>query len=656
MLFLLVNPNTNLWQDQQRTDYISNVLKGQNQLIRQLNGLSAEVIYSLRYCYEPAHSIQSQVYIVTKPTHAQRVEELLEHIFSIFQKGSLSKFYEFRVKDAAELANNLDWINVIGEVSKGEEFLQAQNLYLPYIINSAQENNMRAVRDIIHRLDNRFVLEITLKTIGSHHSHKWMSAIAQMVAHLETAKSTHGQDPLRDKALALWKAYQNQYSQDSLFEFNIRALAENRSDAMLVLQTLIDHANPYTSQSKQCSISCMTKGETRFEESLNASQNIDICNPPTWQGEHHELGQKLIKDLFPAKKSLRDLFDDGSMGIPGISSKPSNPQPPPAQSTGSLIPSGRSFLSNSSDATPQARICDLQPLSQIATAYEISDFFRIFIPTAEDIAAATQQTNHLPESITLIEVIQQHGHLITEDSYIVGIDETGSACVSSWADIPHRLIAGVPGSGKTNFIKSVIYQFLYVNPNREVWIADFQAGMHYQLIADSTPSLRMVTELDEFAQLLNDLWNEHSERRNLMREERVTSLEKLQEKSGIKKERRVLIVDEAFFILNAERPIKNEIDKHLTALASQSRVTGIHIMYCSQRPTPEVIPSQIADNIDERVIFRVQSSASTMLLNSDIAAKLPPKPKGRAIYRGSDEELKMITTPYVPEEIWENYL
>ncbi|MEG4230436.1 hypothetical protein QUA35_30215 [Microcoleus sp. N9_B2] len=89
-------------------------------------------------------------------------------------------------------------------------------------------------------------------------------------------------------------------------------------------------------------------------------------------------------------------------------------------------------------------------------------------------------------------------------------------------------------------------------------------------------------------------------------------------------------------------------------LAAQARVTGIHIIYCSQRPTPEVIPSQISDNMDERLIFRVQPAASQRLLDDDRAASLPVEPRGRAVYRGSEPELTIVATPFVPDEIWEN--
>jgi len=166
----------------------------------------------------------------------------------------------------------------------------------------------------------------------------------------------------------------------------------------------------------------------------------------------------------------------------------------------------------------------------------------------------------------------------------------------------------------------------------------------------------MVTQLEECANLLAELWSEHEERRQQMLKNKVRNLEALNKIEGIDKKRTLLIIDEAFYIKTAERGLRGSIETNLNNLAAQSRVTGIHIIYCSQRPTSEVIDPQTANNMDERVIFRVSSAASQLLLGDYAAASLPIEPKGRAVYRGIESELKIIATPYVPDEIWDQKL
>ena len=59
----------------------------------------------------------------------------------------------------------------------------------------------------------------------------------------------------------------------------------------------------------------------------------------------------------------------------------------------------------------------------------------------------------------------------------------------------------------------------------------------------------------------------------------------------------------------------------------------------------------------EKVIFRINSSTdSHRLLGEATAASLPVEPKGRAIYKGLDAQPKLVVTPYVPDDIWENSL
>jgi len=89
-------------------------------------------------------------------------------------------------------------------------------------------------------------------------------------------------------------------------------------------------------------------------------------------------------------------------------------------------------------------------------------------------------------------------------------------------------------------------------------------------------------------------------------------------------------------------------------LAAQSRVTAIHIIYCSQTPTSDIIDTQTSNNMGEKVIFRIDSSTDSMrLLGETTAADLPVDPKGRAIYKGLDGKPKLVGTPKVPDEIWE---
>lgn len=310
----------------------------------------------------------------------------------------------------------------------------------------------------------------------------------------------------------------------------------------------------------------------------------------------------------------------------------------------------------------------LRRLHRLIDLDEASAFFRLPIPINQvcpgvpcnsNIVSSNESANQLPEIVPIEDLIREHGKLITEDTYIVGIDPNAKPCVSNLMNIAHRLIAGVPGAGKTNFINSVIYQFLYasqkIKAERQIYIVDFQAGLYFERIAKAHPNVKLVTEFEQFLDVLNHLIEVYKKRRQTLRDEDVENLKELREKCNSNEHRIMLVIDEAASILDAERKIKENINSALRTLTLKARATDINIFFCTQQPTTEVIEGQILNNMDERVIFRVQSTVSVRLLDEDIAASLPVNPKGRAIYRdlgGYEPELKIVATPYVPKDVW----
>lgn len=540
------------------------------------------------------------------------------------------------------------WVKAIGQLTKPESFIEPQNYYIPHPFPTQKSPDLNRLLDILSRLRGQCCLDITIQP-ETQDPTPWRNAITQILTQLEAVRkeSKDYNDPWLKQTLDTYRYYQQHYAHNPLLHFQIRAFGENPHDVNLILAELAKEI--ITNPSPPGRPMIIDANDPRFPASLSAIEQCQFSDDLIAEGWHKPFTQLTIKEAIQPPCRGLGVLDDGSLSFTKLTSPKPAPKTMPilgAASSGGLVKAGESALAPFINRDHTHRICDLQPLNHLATAAELADFCPILAPAPPP--------PQLPDALNLTDLIAQYGDLINPDQYIVGQTPQGQIITSSFSDIPHRIVAGITGTGKTNFLKSVIYQFLHANPHRQLYIADFQAGMHYQLIADLQPSLNLVTDLEDFAELLDTLWTEHENRRSLMRENRVTSLDALNKKIPEPKQRILLIIDEAFFILNAERKTKAEIDKHLTALAAQSRVSGIHIIYCSQRPTSDVIPRQISDNMDERVIFPVQSAASVMLLDNEAAANLPRKPKGLAIYRGLDPELQLVATPYVPDEIWEN--
>lgn len=637
------------------------LLQTQDQTLRSLVGIASNLTVSLRYYYDPKsdpNCPEIKTYLLINPLADSETKEITEQVNALLTKGKLSKFFKLKQEHNFSHFQPLTWVEFIGEVIKNQQFIEP-HYYLPHFIESNPENDMLDVWEVISGLDNRLILEITLETYhNSSEKSLWVNAIKETIAQLD--KLTDTKDPLLSTTIALYQKYQQLYAVGDLFQYSIKVLAENRGEASVVLQTLTEHATKEKANSKPCQI-IIAKGQPGFAESLQATEKVEISHSIQWS-EWQNFGQKLIREGIQPKKTGLARFGDGSLSLTAKPSWPSSGNSAPNQNPpggSDIVLRGSSALAKFS-SPPPARFVDLKPLSKLVTAQEISGFFRVAVPKVNPAISIQETTQQISEEFTkgfsIDDLIKKHRALITEDSYIAGIDQYGNPCISDFSRIPHRIVAGVTGSGKTNFITSVIYQFLLAKPERKIYIADFQAGLHYQFIVDQKPSVKMVTQLEKCADLLAKLWSEHEERRQEMVKNRVRNLEDLNKIPGIDKKRTLLIIDEAFYIKTAERGLRGSIETNLNNLAAQSRVTGIHIIYCSQRPTPEVIDPQTANNMDERVIFRVSSAASQLLLGDHAAASLPIDPKGRAVYRGIESELKIIATPYVPDEIWDQKL
>ncbi|MCB8749218.1 FtsK/SpoIIIE domain-containing protein [Planktothrix agardhii] len=657
-------------QKDSQTELRKNFLQTQQQLISSISRLGINLTISLRYIYDPNQSPKLKTYLLINHPHNTQTEEHSEQILSLLTKGKLSQFFTLTPQPNLNIFQNLDWVQMIGEILKYEEFIAPQNYYLPHIFESNQTNDMSAVCDVIHRLDSKLILEITLQTYHNPNQKLlWVNAINQMLAQLEKVNAnTNGiKDNILSVTSALYQKYQQSYPNSDLFQYSIKALAENRADAFPVLNALIDEAIKETPHGKRCRIIQISKDKPGFYESLEATKNVDISSNIEWEGWDKNDSQLLIKNAIQPQKKGLAKFGGDSGSLPEKPSFNHQNQPPLIGGINSeqnqnlpqlydTVSDGSALAKLSSTPAP-SRMVDLKPLHRLATAQEISGFFRIGIPPVNNKNSFEEIVKMLPEILPIEQVIKNYGDLINEDTYIVGVDESGDPCLSNFEDIAHRLVAGVPKSGKTNFINSIIYQFLYasdkIKTEREIYIADFKEGLDYHRITRRYSNVKLVTEFEDFASLLNSLVQKYKQRLNEMIAQDVESLAQLRAKCNNQDHRIILFIDEAASIVNAERSIKGNIYRDLETLVLKSRVADINIFYCTQQPADtNVTPSQILYNLDERIVFRVQSNISSRLLDDDRAASLPVNPKGRAIYRGLDAEPKLIATPHVPKDIW----
>jgi hypothetical protein len=620
------------------------------------NGLTL----SLRYFYDPNNSKEERlkIYLIFNYFHnsSQQINRFREEIISFIEISNLSVFYNFDLSPG--LNQNLGWVNHIGETLKPEYF-NSQGYYVPDLFEAKKNNNMLNVCDILNRLNEKFLLEITLQICQNSEDRSELSkALAQMIPQLQQVTS-HRRDIFFDRALSIYQHYQTTYLHSNLFKYSIKALAETRSTIRPVLMELVSSATEAKSHGEQDHVEIVSRDvdTQKFLKSLNATENVEICTVVERQGWQGNFGDKSIRQPVKPKISNDELGD----GSTDIYLKPftsyladfNNAALPPS-SRGEIVRSSPSAITqsfNSSGKSALAQIKDLKPLHRYATLEEISGFFRIVIPGNIPVPGIPQEQPPLIKP-NAEEIFRKYSSAITKnpDQYIVGMAaDDGRIVYSSWDNDPHRLVAGRPGYGKSNFLHWIIFQFLYANPKRKVYIADF-GGADFQYLEDMNLNIEIVINSKDCKELVEKIHQEYEERLSLMRHYKVNNIKKLQAK-GVEIDRMLWIIDEAAAIARADKELKKAIEQRLEEYVLQGRKFGIHVIYCTQFPTAEVVSRQVRENCGEKVVFRLSPDATDTVLGYRLGDDIASAPKGRAFVEGQDGG-QYVNTPEIilPEE------
>ena len=224
---------------------------------------------------------------------------------------------------------------------------------------------------------------------------------------------------------------------------------------------------------------------------------------------------------------------------------------------------------------------------------------------------------------------------LSPDSFVLVLGEslTGPVTVNL-ATIPHILLGGSTGSGKSILLKLLLLQA--VKKDALVCIADFKGGVDFPVYWHR--SCRMCFEEQDLLELLTSLVGTLEERKALFREAGCPNIDAYNETQRAHLPRMIFACDEVAELLDktgldkAQKELVSKIENLLATIARQGRAFGIHLILATQRPDATIIPGQIRNNIDFRVCGRADSVLSQIILDNTTAADLIPKDaRGRFI-------------------------
>lgn len=210
----------------------------------------------------------------------------------------------------------------------------------------------------------------------------------------------------------------------------------------------------------------------------------------------------------------------------------------------------------------------------------------------------------------------------------IGIDITGNTRYSDLISMPHLLVAGHPGSGKSVFLNSFIISMLFQNSPAELklQLIDPKGGLEFGAYED-LPYLygNIVDDAETALDVLNGIVEEMENRYKLFKLEKVKKITEYNEQEGIDKKPFIIIVIDEFADL-AEMSKGKGVMKVVRRLAQKGRAAGIHLVVATQKPTVEIIDGTIKSNLPARLSFRVATqSDSRVILDENGAEKLYEK-------------------------------
>lgn len=261
---------------------------------------------------------------------------------------------------------------------------------------------------------------------------------------------------------------------------------------------------------------------------------------------------------------------------------------------------------------------------------------RIEAPIPGKPAVGIEIPNKNKTTVCMRELVESNAFATAKSKLTValGRDIAGQVTVANLAKMPHMLIAGTTGSGKSVCINSLIISLLYKSSPDEVRFLMVDPKVVELGVYNGIPHLLVpvVTDPRKAAGALNWAVTEMLNRYKIFAEFNVKDLQgynHLAEVNGfvdengqpmLKMPQIVIIIDELADLMMAA---PNEVEDSICRLAQMARAAGMHLVVATQRPTVDVVTGLIKANIPSRIAFAVSSAIdSRTILDSQGAEKL----------------------------------
>jgi S-DNA-T family DNA segregation ATPase FtsK/SpoIIIE len=248
--------------------------------------------------------------------------------------------------------------------------------------------------------------------------------------------------------------------------------------------------------------------------------------------------------------------------------------------------------------------------------------------------------NELRADVRLKEVVLASGKMIARSKIplFLGKDSEGRPLVHDLADMPHLLIAGSTGTGKSVCMNAIILSMLMTRRPDEVRMVMIDPKVVELSMFEKVPHLMhpVVSDMKKAEAILGWAVDKMEERYDLLRRARVRNIGSYNDLTYEEILRRVAPEDEEerkqlpqkmpYIVIFVDEmadlimQMRKEVEGHIIRLAQKSRAAGIHLVLATQKPTVDVITGLIKSNLPARICFKVVNKSDSRVVLDEMGA------------------------------------
>lgn len=269
--------------------------------------------------------------------------------------------------------------------------------------------------------------------------------------------------------------------------------------------------------------------------------------------------------------------------------------------------------------------------ADIAYALSAKGRIRIEAPIPGRSVVGIEVPNSKVAKVSIKDILQSKEFMLSPSplTFALGKDITGSVKVCNLQKMPHLLVAGTTGSGKSVCLNSIITSILYKSSPDEVKFIMIDPKQVELSMYEGIPHMiipRVITDPTKAVNALTWAVDEMERRFKLISEERVRNIDEYNKtqkvlENKVKKMPYIVIIFDEF--ADFMSVAKNEIEDKIRRLAQKSRAAGIHLILATQRPSTDVVTGTLKSNLPARIAFKVAGRVdSEVIMNETGAEKL----------------------------------